>query len=131
VLALVAFVGAAVAVSPHRVRAADPVSPLLWGENLSLDNNTGNGDWFLASANLRSALKTAHTQIIRMPVRSPNADTAGWANEPEFKAAAGYVQQLGMVPLVIGTRSCPPSKPGRGRTRGSSARSATSTTSRT
>jgi hypothetical protein len=52
------------------------VSPLLWGANPVLNNGTGTGDWLLASTALRTALRDAHTQIIRMPVRRPNADTA-------------------------------------------------------
>jgi len=85
-------------ICPQQARAATAVSPLLWGENLELD---GGADWFLDSADLRTALKTAHTRIVRMPVRGPDPDTAGWANEAQFKAAATYVEQLGMVPLVI------------------------------
>ncbi len=92
---------AAALVVPPTVGAAEPVSPLLWGENLALDSNSGTGDWFLGSPALRQALKTAHTQIIRMPVRGPHPDQAGFANRPEFTAAAQHVRQLGMAPLVI------------------------------
>jgi hypothetical protein len=100
-LALFVPVALGIGAGPRLAGAAGTVSPLLWGENLALNSGSGNGDWFLASASLRTALKNAHTQIIRMPVRGPNPDAAGWANETEFRAAAGYVKQLGMAPLVI------------------------------
>ncbi|MFD1046002.1 glycosyl hydrolase [Kibdelosporangium lantanae] len=90
-------------------RAADPVSPLLWGENLGLYRDTLDRDWFLTNPDLRAGLKAAHTAIIRMPVRGPsdNPTDSGWGNEPEFKQAAQDVEQLGLAPLVI-LRAGPP-----------------------
>jgi hypothetical protein len=89
--------------------AVEPVSPLLWGENLGLYRDTLASDSFLTNAAVRNGLKAAHTRIVRMPVRGPSDDPtdSGWGNEPEFRQAAQYVEQLGLAPLVI-LRAGPP-----------------------
>lgn len=78
-----------------------PVSPLLWGENLTLDAGTVNSDWFLTQPALRASLVRAHARIIRMPVRGPSPSTPGIANRAEFRQAVRDVKDLGLVPLVI------------------------------
>lgn len=65
-LALVAFLTMlASTVLALPARAAAPVSPLLWGENLGLYRDTLTSDWFLTNANLRNGLKAAHRRSTR------------------------------------------------------------------
>ncbi|WP_020638445.1 glycosyl hydrolase [Amycolatopsis balhimycina] len=100
-LAALAAVVFAVRSTPARGDDGPPVSPLLWGENLTLDPNSLNSDWFLTQPALRAGLAAAHTSVIRMPVRGPSPDQAGIANRAEFQLAARQVRELGLTPLVI------------------------------
>src|SRR6266700_583654 len=66
-------------------------SPLLWGNNLSLQDAN---DQVLTSDTTRSLLQQMHLHIIRIPTRSSMADST-------LQHAALIVHDLGATPLVI------------------------------
>jgi hypothetical protein len=70
------------------------------GENLSVTADNSS-DWFLSSAALRAGLQSAHTQIVRIPVRGPQPNQSGIANWDEFQEAAEDVHDLAMSRLLI------------------------------
>lgn len=78
--------GTAISLTPNT-----PVSPLLFGTNLSLFD--GN-DQVLNSSGARTMLSQMHTRIIRMPVRSSLSESV------EVQAAQA-IKDLGAIPLVI------------------------------
>jgi hypothetical protein len=84
--------------------AATAASRLLFGENLTLEANTLNTDWFLSQPALRAGLVNAHVTIIRLPIRGSNANdpaASGFRNWPEVQAALTDIKAMGVTPLVI------------------------------
>jgi hypothetical protein len=79
-----------VALSP---RPTAPVSPLIFGTNMSLFASAST-DQMLDSPATQKALQQIHVQIIRMPIRPGVPETL------EIKAAQA-IKQIGAVPLVI------------------------------
>src|SRR5450759_1231856 len=68
-----------------------PVSPLLFGTNLRLENSN---DQVLQSAQTRQQLQHMHIRIIRMPVRPT------LSNETEIQAAQ-VIKSIGAYALVV------------------------------
>lgn len=68
-----------------------PVSPFLFGTNLSLFNSN---DQVLSSSTTRTLLQSMHARIIRMPVRSS-------LSEATEIAAAQMIKGLGATPLLV------------------------------
>ncbi len=79
-----------IALSP---RPTAPVSPLIFGTNMSLFASAPT-DQILDSPATQKALQQIHVQIIRMPIRP------GVPEALEIKAAQA-IKQIGAVPLVI------------------------------
>lgn len=77
--------------STTTIAFSQPVSPLLFGTNMSLFNSN---DQLLTSASTRTLLQQMHTRIIRMPVRSSLSETTEIA-------AAQVIKSMGAIPLVI------------------------------
>jgi hypothetical protein len=77
--------------STTTISFSQPVSPLLFGTNMSLFNSN---DQLLNSASTRTLLQQMHTRIIRMPVRSSLSETT------EIEAAQ-VIKNMGAIPLVI------------------------------
>lgn len=103
ILSLVAFLlgGLIAGLSGGGARATTAASPLLFGENLTLDSGTLSTDWFLTQPALRTGLVNAHVQIIRLPIRGSSPSSSGIANWAEVQAALGDVKTMGVTPLII------------------------------
>ncbi len=77
--------------SPTAGPYSTPVSPLLFGTNMSLfDSN----DQMLTSSTTRTQLQQLHARIIRMPIRSS-------LSESTEIAAAQVIKSLGALPLIV------------------------------
>jgi hypothetical protein len=79
--------------TPSPSPATNPVSPLIFGTNMSLFASATT-DQMLDSPATQKALQQIHVQMIRMPVRP------GVPEEVEIKAAQA-IKKIGAVPLVI------------------------------
>jgi hypothetical protein len=79
--------------TPSPSPASNPVSPLLFGTNMSL-LASATTDQMLDSPATQQALQQIHVQMIRMPVRP------GVPEAVEIKAAQA-IKKIGAVPLVI------------------------------